>query len=242
MDLLSAWRSHARTDPGKVRSHNEDAFLALPERGLWVVADGMGGHQNGALASRLIVEHLAELPGGSDLDRRVQQVRHTLHLLNRRLSRELTLVSGQPEPVMGSTVVVLLVEEDRATCIWAGDSRCYLWRSGGLYQITRDHSLLQQLIEEQHLTPEQAASHPSAHALTRAVGASEELALDVVEFNVYPGDTLLLCSDGLYQNLSGSELGSALNRPSPQLALERLFEQALAGPARDNLSAVVIRR
>ncbi|NLC01302.1 MAG: serine/threonine-protein phosphatase, partial [Pseudomonas formosensis] len=109
MDLLSAWRSHARTDPGKVRSHNEDAFLALPERGLWVVADGMGGHQNGALASRLIVEHLAELPGGSDLDRRVQQVRRTLHLLNRRLSRELTLVSGQPEPVMGSTVVVLLV-------------------------------------------------------------------------------------------------------------------------------------
>lgn len=242
MDLLSAWRSHARTDPGKVRGHNEDAFLALPERGLWVVADGMGGHQNGALASRLIVEHLAELPGGSDLDRRVQQVRRTLHLLNRRLSRELTLISGQPEPVMGSTVVVLLVEEDRAACIWAGDSRCYLWRSGGLYQITRDHSLLQQLIDERQLSPEQAAAHPSAHALTRAVGASEDLALDVVEFNVYPGDTLLLCSDGLYQSLSGSELGSALNRPSPQLALERLFEQALAGPARDNLSAVVIRR
>lgn len=242
MDLLSAWRSHARTDPGKVRSHNEDAFLALPERGLWVVADGMGGHQNGALASRLIVEHLAELPGGSDLDRRVQQVRRTLHLLNRRLSRELTLISGQPEPVMGSTVVVLLVEEDRAACIWAGDSRCYLWRSGGLYQITRDHSLLQQLIDERQLSPGQAAAHPSAHALTRAVGASEDLALDVVEFNVYPGDTLLLCSDGLYQSLSGSELGSALNRPSPQLALERLFEQALAGPARDNLSAVVIRR
>src|SRR5690606_32033960 len=232
MDLLVAWRSHARTDPGKVRSHNEDAFLALPERGLWVVADGMGGHQNGALASRLIVEHLAELPGGSDLDRRVQQVRRTLHLLNRRLSRELTLVSGQPEPVMGSTVVVLLVEEDRAACIWAGD-RC---------QIARDPSLRQQLIDERLLGPEQAAAHPSAHALTRAVGASEDLALDVVEFNVYPGDTLLLCSDGLYQSLSGSELGSALNRPSPQLALERLFEQALAGPARDNLSAVVIRR
>ena len=172
----------------------------------------------------------------------MQQVRRTLHLLNRRQSREQTLISGQPEPVMGSTVVVLLVEEDRAACIWAGDSRCYLWRSGGLYQITRDHSLLQQLIDERQLSPEQAAAHPSAHALTRAVGASEDLALDVVEFNVYPGDTLLLCSDGLYQSLSGSELGSALNRPSPQLALERLFEQALAGPARDNLSAVVIRR
>ena len=91
----------------------------------------------------------------------------------------------------------LLAEDDRAACVWAGDSRCYLWRSGGLYQISRDHSLLQQLIVEQQLSPEQAASHPSAHALTRAVGAIETLVLDVVEFNVYPGDTLLLCSDGL---------------------------------------------
>lgn len=242
MDLLTAWRSNARTDTGKVRSRNEDAFLALPERGLWAVADGMGGHQNGALASRLIVEQLAELRGGSDLNLRVQQLRKSLHEINRRLSRELTLISGQPDPVMGSTVVALLAEDDRAACVWAGDSRCYLWRSGGLYQISRDHSLLQQLIEEQQLSPEQAASHPSAHALTRAVGAAETLVLDVVEFNVYPGDTLLLCSDGLYQSLSGADLGSALSLPSPQLALERLFELALDGPARDNLSAVVIRR
>ena len=242
MDLLTAWRSNARTDTGKVRSRNEDAFLALPERGLWAVADGMGGHQNGALASRLIVEQLAELHGGSDLDLRVQQLRKALHSVNRSLSRELTLISGQPEPVMGSTVVALLAEGDRAACVWAGDSRCYLWRSGGLYQISRDHSLLEQLIEEQQMSPEQAASHPSAHALTRAVGADETLVLDVIEFNVYPGDTLLLCSDGLYQNMSGADLGTALNLPSPQLALERLFELALDGPARDNLSAVVIRR
>lgn len=242
MDLLTAWRSNARTDTGKVRSHNEDAFLSLPERGLWAVADGMGGHQNGALASRLIVEQLAELHGGSDLDLRVRQLRQALHAINRRLSRELTLVSGEPEPVMGSTVVALLAEDDRAACVWAGDSRCYLWRSGGLYQISRDHSLFQQLVEEQQLSPEQAASHPSAGALTRAVGASETLVLDVVEFNVYPGDTLLLCSDGLYQNMSGADLGRALSLPSTQLALERLFELALDGPARDNISAVVIRR
>lgn len=242
MDLLTAWRSNARTDTGKVRSRNEDAFLALPERGLWAVADGMGGHQNGALASRLIVEQLAELHGGSDLDRRVQQLRKALHTVNRRLSRELTLVSGQPEPVMGSTVVALLAEGDRAACVWAGDSRCYLWRSGGLYQISRDHSLFEKLIEEQQMSPQQAASHPSAQALTRAVGADETLVLDVVEFSVYPGDTLLLCSDGLYQNMNGADLGSALNLPSPQLAIQRLFELALDGPARDNISAVVIRR
>lgn len=242
MDLLTPWRSTARTDTGKVRPSNEDAFLALPERGFWVVADGMGGHQNGALASRLIVEQLAELPGSSDLNWRVCQLRKSLHELNRQLSQELTLIRGQPEPVMGSTVVALLGEGDRAACIWAGDSRCYLWRSGSLYQISKDHSLLQQLVEEQKMSFEQAANHPSAHALTRAVGASETLTLDVIEFAVYPGDTLLLCSDGLYQNLSQEALGNALNQPSTKLALERLFELALDGPANDNISAVVVRR
>jgi serine/threonine protein phosphatase Stp1 len=242
MDLLTAWRSSARTDTGKVRARNEDAFLALPQHGLWVVADGMGGHRNGALASRMIVEQLAELPGGSDLNLRVRQLRRSLHDLNRRLTREVTLVCGESDTVMGSTVVALLVDGDRAACVWAGDSRCYLWRSGNLYQISRDHSLYQQLIVEKQMSPEQAAAHPGAHALTRAVGASENLVLDVVDFTVYPGDTLLLCSDGLYQNLSGPSLGAALNLPSPQLALERLFELALEGAARDNISAVVIRR
>ena len=190
----------------------------------------------------MIVEQLAELPGGSDLNLRVRQLRRTLHDLNRRLTQEVTLVSGEADTVMGSTVVALLVEGDRAACVWAGDSRCYLWRSGNLYQISRDHSLYQQLIQEQQISPEQAAAHPSARALTRAVGASENLVLDVVDFTVYPGDTLLLCSDGLYQNLSGASLGAALNLPSPQLALERLFELVLQGKASDNLSAVVIRR
>jgi len=144
--------------------------------------------------------------------------------------------------VIGSTVVALLMEGDRAACIWAGDSRCYLWRGGRLYQLSRDHSLLQQLIDEQQLSPELAAKHPAAHALTRAIGASEKLELDILEFAVFPGDTLLLCSDGLYQSMSADALGAALSLPSTQLALERLFRQALKGPARDNLSAVVVRR
>ncbi|HDZ58016.1 MAG TPA: serine/threonine-protein phosphatase [Pseudomonas xinjiangensis] len=238
----SLWRCAARTDTGKVRARNEDAFLALPEKGLWAVADGMGGHQNGALASRLIVEHLAELPHESDIDLRLKQIRQCLHVLNRRLSQELTVTAEQPDPVIGSTVVALLIEGERAVCVWAGDSRCYLWRGGTLFQLSRDHSLLQQLIQEQQCSPKQAASHPSAHALTRAVGASEKLVLEVVEFTVYPGDTLLLCSDGLYQGMSADHLGSALGQPSARLAVQKLFDQALNGPARDNLSAVVIRR
>ncbi len=236
-----SWRSAARTDTGKVRARNEDAFLDLPEQGLWVVADGMGGHHNGALASRLIVEQLAELPTGT-LAERLANLRRCLHDLNRRLSQELTITAGRPDPVTGSTVVALLMETDRAACVWAGDSRCYLWRRGRLYQLSRDHSLLQQLLDEQSLSPQEAARHPAAHALTRAIGASEQLVLDILEFDVYPGDTLLLCSDGLYQSLSPDALGAALNSPSTALALQRLFDQAMDGPARDNLSAVVVRR
>lgn len=239
--VANRWRSAARTDTGKVRARNEDAFLALPEQGLWVVADGMGGHQNGALASRLIVEQLAE-PSMGDLPQRLDELRKRLHTLNRRLGQELTVTSEHPDPVIGSTVVALLIEGDRAACVWAGDSRCYLWRGNRLYQLSRDHSLLQQLINEQQLSPSEAAQHPAAHALTRAIGASDELKLEILELDTLPGDTFLLCSDGLYQGVSVDNLGAALNLPSPQLTLNRLFQQALDGPARDNLSAVVIRR
>src|SRR5690606_37818464 len=228
-------------DTGKVRARNEDAFLALPEQGLWVVADGMGGHQNGALASRLIVEQLAELPEGS-LDQRLVDLRQCLHRLNHRLGQELTLTAGRSNTVIGSTVVALLLDGERAACVWAGDSRCYLWRGSRLYQLSRDHSLVQQLIDEQGLAPQEAARHPAAHALTRAVGASETMQLDILELDVLPGDVFLLCSDGLYQGVPADELGACLNLPSPHLAVERLFQCALDGPARDNLSAVVIRR
>ncbi len=240
-EVANAWRSAARTDTGKVRARNEDAFLALPEQGLWVVADGMGGHQNGALASRLIVEHLAELPEGS-LDQRLAELRQCLHRLNHRLGQELTVTAERTDTVIGSTVVALLLEGERAVCVWAGDSRCYLWRASRLYQLSRDHSLVQQLIDEQGLAPQEAARHPAAHALTRAIGASETLQLDILELDVLPGDVFLLCSDGLYQGVPADELGACLNLPSPHLAVERLFQRALDGPARDNLSAVVIRR
>lgn len=235
------WQSTARTDKGKVRKRNEDAVLDLPERGIWVVADGMGGHQNGALASRLIVEEMLELPERSSLDQRLLDVRDCLYRVNRLLGHDITVTADRPDSIMGSTVVVLLAEGERAICVWAGDSRCYLWRSGRLFQLSRDHCLMQELIEEKQMSAEEAASHPAARALTRAVGANDELMLDVVDFTVYPGDTLLLCSDGLYQDLPRTAIGDALSLESTEHALQRLFKQTLDGPARDNISAVVVR-
>lgn len=240
-EVGTLWQSAARTDRGKVRTRNEDAVLALPERGLWLVADGMGGHQNGALASRLIVEEIVELPDGGSLDDRLLDVRDCLYRVNRLLGHEITMTADKPDSIMGSTVVMLLAQGERAICVWAGDSRCYLWRSGKLYQLSRDHCLMQELIQEQQLSPAEAASHPSARALTRAVGASDDLMLDIIDFTIYPGDTLMLCSDGLYQDLSRDEITDALSLASTERALQRLFRQALGGPARDNISAIVIR-
>ncbi|WP_047226752.1 PP2C family protein-serine/threonine phosphatase [Pseudomonas brassicacearum] len=239
MQAVDRWRSAARTDPGKVRGRNEDAFLESPQQGLWVVADGMGGHARGDIASQLIVANLAELPLHRDLDKRSKAVRQCLRWINRRLNQELT-VTGRHCAIMGSTVVALLLEGNRGACIWAGDSRCYLWRDRRLYQLSRDHSLQQQMIDKQHIDIHEARAHPAAKALTRAVGAAQELSLEVLELEIHPHDTFLLCTDGLYQDLSAQALGDALSLASPCTALECLFEQVLRGAAKDNLTAVVI--
>lgn len=238
---LIAWQSAARTDTGKVRARNEDAVLESSEAQVWAVADGMGGHQNGALASRLIVERLAESVSGS-LDGRVREMRMRLHDVNRCLGQDITLQHGVDTPLIGSTVVALIADDDRAVCIWAGDSRCYLWRQNRLYQLTRDHCLMQELMVEEKLTAQEAARHPKAQALTRAIGASEVLQLDLLELETEPGDTFLLCSDGLYRDVTEADLSQALNQRSPAMAIQQLFDKVLAGRARDNVSAVVVRR
>lgn len=231
---LTPWRSAGRTQRGKVRSRNEDAFLDFPQRGCWAVADGMGGHRAGDVASQSVIASLAALRTHGTLDQRVEALRVCLQRLDRSLGLE-----GQ-HGTIGSTVVALLLDGRRAACVWAGDSRCYLWREQCLYQLSRDHSLLERLMTEQQLKREQAQAHPEARALTRAVGGHEPLILEVLELGTRPGDVFLLCSDGLYQALSHRELGCALNQGTPQQVVERLFSRVLRGPARDDLTAVVV--
>lgn len=229
------WRSAGRTAKGKLRERNEDAFLDCPQRGCWAVADGMGGHRAGDVASQWVVSSLASLPGHGSLDQRIEGVRQCLRSVDCRLGQ------GSRPDIMGSTVVALLLEGNRAACVWAGDSRCYLWRGQRLYQLSRDHSLLQQLMDKQQLSREQALAQPGARALTRAIGARQPLSLEVLELGIHPGDVFLLCSDGLYQNLSHGELGRAMNVGTPQQVLARLFSNVLRGPAADDLTAVVVR-
>ncbi len=237
MSPIHTWRSAGRTAQGKQRTRNEDAFLDCPQRGCWAVADGMGGHQAGDVASRWVISNLAALSGFGSFEQRIEAVRRCLRGLDTQLGQAL----AQP-CTMGSTVVALLLEEHRAACIWAGDSRCYLWRRQRLYQLSRDHSLQQQLMDQQQLSLEQAQAYPGARALTRAIGAPQPLSLEVLELSTLPGDVFLLCSDGLYQGLSHGELGSAMGGRTPRQVLDQMFANVLRGPARDDLTAVVIQQ
>ncbi len=239
--LCYPWRSAGRTERGRTRARNEDAFLDCPQHGCWAVADGMGGHRAGNVASQWVVSSLAALPRQSNFDQRLDAVRHCLRALDGRLGHAYPLDASAPRAIMGSTVVVLLLEGNRAACVWAGDSRCYLWRGQHLYQLSRDHSLQQQLMDTQHLTLQQAQSHPGARSLTRALGGRQPLSLEVLELCARPGDVFLLCSDGLYQGLGHDTLGRAMSRGAPCQVVDRLFAEVLRGPAADDLTAVVVQ-
>lgn len=233
-------KSAAHTDCGKVRERNEDSFINFPDRKLWAVADGMGGHDNGELASRMIVEALADINLANDFDERVKQVTTSLRQVNRALTQDKTVVQGMQPSIIGSTVVVLLLEGHRMACVWAGDSRCYLFRDRNLYQVTKDHALWQEMVDKEGLSIEDAQKRQGSFALTRAVGADKELSLGIVEMEVMPGDKFLLCSDGIYQYITYDLLYHAITKPSPSLAIESMFQSVLATQAKDNLTAVVV--
>lgn len=217
------YQSAAASHPGKLRQSNQDAFLDCPQQAVWAVADGMGGHQAGEIASRLIVDTLAGLCWPAELEQRLELLRGRLHGLNRHLALQLTQSHGQAPRVMGSTLVTLLLQGQQGACVWVGDSRCYLWRDQQLYQLTRDHAAAQ-----------------GRAALTRALGGREHLQLEMLRWQVQPGDRYLLCSDGLYRMLDDALLGQALGLSTPQATLHGLFSRVLQGAAADNLTAVVV--
>jgi protein phosphatase/serine/threonine-protein phosphatase Stp1 len=230
-------RDWALTHAGTVRPYNEDALVCCAEAGLWAVADGAGGHQAGDVASTMIATALGGIPAALSAEEALSQVRLRLAVvhdaLHDRAARE-----QRTDAVIASTVVVLLVRDGHFACLWAGDSRAYLLRDGALVALTRDHSLVQQLVDAGSLTADQAERHPHANVITRAVGDGEDvLNLDKVTGAVRPGDRFLLCSDGLTKALNGAAIAAGAATATPAV---HLVDAALAAGARDNVTAVVI--
>jgi protein phosphatase len=233
------WWSSCRTTTGRRRSINEDAYLSLDDIGLWVVADGMGGHARGDVASRIVIDALRDMDKPRSIDEFVLLARARVNRAN-RIVREQVLQSG-PEQIMGSTVVLLIVYNREWRCLWAGDSRAYLMRDGRLVQITRDHSVVQEMIDKGQLRAEEAAAHPAANRITRAVGAQHNLNLDEAGSVLRDGDTILLCSDGLTKEVSEQELADVLDSYDCEEASRELVDLSLERGARDNVTVAVIQ-
>lgn len=229
----------ARTHVGCRRKVNEDALLARPDLGLWAVADGMGGHDAGDVASALVVEALAGIAAGGEVQARGAEARRRLDEVNARLVA--MGQAGAEEKTIGSTVAVLLADDSAVHCLWAGDSRIYHARAGALTQLTSDHTLVQLLVDIGELSPSEARGHPNANVVTRAVGVETRLDLDEARSETRPGDVFLLCSDGLTRLMDEAELLAALGADDLEASADRMVEQCLERGAPDNLSFLMVR-
>ena len=222
------------THPGRVRAVNEDSIFADPARRIWLVADGMGGHRDGAIASSMIVEAVASIPavGGtlSGLLASVGKVNESL------LQRS----NGVHDYIVGSTVIALIVEDRRYTSLWAGDSRCYLVRGGTIEQLSKDHTEVQELLNSGAITEEEALNWPRRNVITRAVGVDAELKLDGTSGVLEDDDRFVLCSDGLTGHVSDGEILAISQRGSPQVVCDALLKLALERGGKDNISIIVV--
>ncbi len=230
------WVSHCITHVGRVREINEDACLDLPEQGLWVVADGMGGHDAGDVASRLVVDSLRDVGGYQRFSEFVDDVEQRLIAVNQSLVEQAQRIDA--ETTIGSTVVALLAYGRHCVCLWAGDSRLYRYRGGRLVQISRDHSEVEELIRRGVVSRQNAGNHQLANVITRAVGAAPELYLDAELNEIMHGDRFLLCSDGLNKEVSDREIRECMATPNSEKICETLVNLALSRGCRDNITVV----
>ena len=226
--------SHA----GRVRDLNEDRYLIAPRSGLWLVADGMGGHDAGEVASASIVEHLATLGVASsapDLRARFED------RIVRANAQIWAIAQARGGTTIGSTVAALITFDRQFACIWLGDSRVYLVRDGAIVQLSHDHTEVQELLDRGVITPDEARVWPRRNVITRAVGVEEEIATDMELGQARPGDVFVLNTDGLTAHVNDAEILEAASSCPPQEACEALVEKVLERGGTDNVTVIVVK-
>ncbi|WP_395667087.1 PP2C family protein-serine/threonine phosphatase [Methylocella sp.] len=237
-NVSGQFESAAASDVGKVRLENEDAFLLMPEIGVFAVADGMGGHEAGRLASSVVVGELGKLNEPDSVADLLARCRDRLAGANARL---IEIAAGRGGAVMGATVATVLAWEGYYACVWSGDSRIYLVRRGEIAQLSRDHTEVAELVAEGVLTAEEALSWPRRNVITRAVGVYPELEVEVAQGVLEKGDVFILCSDGLTNHVSDAEILEAARSAPPQGACDRLVALTMERGASDNVTVVAAR-
>jgi PPM family protein phosphatase len=226
----------AKTDVGRMREVNEDSYLV--HEPLFVVADGMGGHIAGDVASSTaikVIEEQSDTASADDMETLATLVRNANSRIWDRAQADPTLHG------MGTTCTLMLLDGSKAHIAHVGDSRAYLWRDGKLTQLTEDHSLVGRMVKEGRLTPEEAEKHPQRSIVTRAVGVDSNVDVDLLSVDLKEGDRLLLCSDGLYSMTYDKPIGDVLaSERDPQAAVDRLVELANQAGGEDNITVVVL--
>jgi len=234
----SQWHSASLSDTGLVREINEDACREMSTEQVWLVADGMGGHHAGEVASQAVVDSVGKIEPVERLSALITQVCARIQEANAFLVAE-----GQRrgDGVIGSTVAVLILHDRHAVCIWAGDSRIYRVRNGRVRQLTRDHRWVEEFVSRGLISREAAEHHPLSNEITRAVGADSELVLSVEMRALLPGDQFLICSDGLYSEVAEAEIGEILTTRRMGDACRSLVAAAKRNGAHDNVTVVVVQ-
>jgi len=230
-------RYNARSHVGLKRKVNEDAVLAMPEQSIWVVSDGMGGHEAGDYASRLITDLIATIDPQLPATDRMHALRGAIQKAHSLIRDE---AASRGVSVIGATVASLMLANGHFVGIWAGDSRIYLLRDGKIQMLTADHSIVATLVESGQMSWDEAEHHPQSNAITRAVGVGDDLELDKVRGEVEPGDRFLVCSDGLTKYATFGMLETTMNKEPLETVVDRLIQIALDGGGADNITVVVV--
>jgi protein phosphatase len=237
LDLQANFETGVATDVGCVRKLNEDAYVVRPERGLWCVADGMGGHDGGEIASAIVVDALAR----TLVARTLGDLMNNCAALIGEANRRIYAIAEAKGATIGTTVAILIAQGREFACIWAGDSRVYQVRDGRIRQVTRDHTEAQDLVDQGVLSAEEARRWPRRNVITRAVGVQSEAELELRRGDLAPQDVFVLCSDGLTGHVSDEEILRAALSYSPAHAAQALVSLTLSRGALDNVTVVVVR-
>jgi serine/threonine protein phosphatase PrpC len=225
------------THPGKVRPRNEDAHLVRGDVGLWAVADGMGGHEAGDLASQLVIQALDEISSATSAAQLLEDTENRISQANRQI---IDVSRQRGGAVIGSTVAILLISEDHYACLWAGDSRLYLINHGSVRQVSRDHTEVEEMIASGAMTAEEA-QHLQQNVITRAIGVHDVPELEIVTGTFEDSAVFVLCSDGLTKHVSDEEILQNVSAGDAQSACRALVELALTRGGFDNVTVVVVR-